>query len=61
MNHTTHPKDAPGVLSKGPFNNYLDKMRVKKCLFLSSFRVKKSVHAGGGGQKMAKFCPRNAP
>jgi hypothetical protein len=28
--------------SKGPFNNYVDKMRVegvKKCLFLSIFRV----------------------
>ena len=27
--------------SKGPFNNYVDKMR------------------GGGGHKMAKFCPRS--
>ena len=29
------------VLGKGPFNNYVDKMR------------------RGGGQKMAKFCPRS--
>ena len=31
------------ILHKGPFNNYLDKMRgeeeVKKCLFLSTLRV----------------------
>ena len=34
-----------GIVYKGPFNNYVDKMRgerVKKCLFLST---------QGGGQK----------
>ena len=44
--------------SKGPFNNYLRGQdegggQMKKCLFLSTLRVKKAVHAG-----MAKLCPR---
>ena len=47
---------------KGAFNNYVDKMRgemVKKCLFVH-FKDLKIIYArGGGGSKMAKFCPRS--
>ena len=35
-------KSAETRIGKGPFNNYVDKMRgegVKKCLFLSTLRV----------------------
>ena len=45
---------------KGPFNNYVDKMRgrgSKKCLFCQVY--KNCQHKGGGGSKMAKFCPRS--
>ena len=47
---------------KGAFNNYVDKTRgegVKKCLFFVHAQGIKTVHAGEGGQKMAKFCPRS--
>ena len=44
--------------SKGPFNNYVDKMRGRggqKCLFLSTFRVLKSVHAREGVGGLEKW------
>ena len=44
--------------AKGAFNNYVDKMRgggVKKCPRLGY----KNCPRKGGGQKMAKFCPRS--
>ena len=46
---------------KGPFNNYVDKIRgkgVKKCLFLSILsKGIKTVDVGGVGvSKTAKFC-----
>ena len=44
-----------------PFNNYVDKMRVgggqKMSVFVHAQGIK-TVHAGGG-QKIAKFCPRS--
>ena len=47
---------------KGPFNNYVDKMRggggQKMSVFVHAQGIK-TVHAGGGDQKMAKFCPRS--
>ena len=62
-------KENPNSLLRlGTFNNYVDKMRggegVKKYPFLSTLRVKKlstqgTLHAGGGGQKMTKSCPRS--
>ena len=47
---------------KGPFNNYVDKMRGGGCQKMSVFvhaQGIKTVLAGGGVQKMAKFCPRS--
>ena len=44
---------------QGPFNNYVRRMRgwgFKKCLFLNS-GYKNCQRRGGGGQKMAKYCP----
>ena len=47
---------------KGPFNNYVEKMRggggPKMSVFVHAQGIK-NVHAGMGGQKMAKFCPRS--
>ena len=46
---------------EGPFNNYVDKMKgggQKMSVFIHA-QVTKTVHAGGWGQKMAKFCPRS--
>ena len=47
---------------KGRFNNYVDKMKggggQKKSVFVHAQGIK-TVHAGGGGPKMAKFCPRS--
>ena len=47
---------------KGPFNNYVDKMRgegVKMSVFVHAQGIK-TVQAGVRvGQKMAKFCPRS--
>ena len=47
------------TVAKGPFNNYVDKMRggggQKMSVFVHTQSIK-SVHAGGGGVK--KFCPR---
>ena len=40
--------------AKGPFNNYVDKMKeegVKKCLFLSVLKVLKLSTQGGGGKR----------
>ena len=49
-------------LGKGPFNNYVDKMREgggqKMSVFVHAQGIK-TVHKGEGGQKMAKFCPRS--
>ena len=51
-------------MALGPFNNYnVDKMRggggQKMSVFVHA-QGKKTVHAGeGGGQTMAKFCPRS--
>ena len=49
-------------LLRGPFNNYVDKMRggrgKKMSIFVHAQGVK-TVHAGGRGQKMTKFCPHN--
>ena len=46
---------------KGSFNNYVDKMRGQKMSVFVHAQGIKTVHAGGrgGGQKMAKFCPRS--
>ena len=47
---------------KGPFNNYVDKMRggggQKMSVFVHAQGMK-TVHAGGGDETMAKFCPRS--
>ena len=46
----------------GPFNNYMDKMKEGGSVFVQAqAQGIKTVHAenGGGGQKMAKFCPRS--
>ena len=48
---------------KGSFNNYVDKMREgggqKMSVFVHAQGIK-TVDAGmGGGQKMAKICPRS--
>ena len=47
---------------KGSFNNYVDKMRggggQKMSVHVHAQGIK-TVHAGKGGQKMAKFCPRS--
>ena len=47
---------------KGPFNNYVDKMRgeggQKMSVFVHAQGIK-TVHEGGGDQKMVKFCPRS--
>ena len=52
-------------MHKGPFNNYVDKMRgeggPKMSVFVHAQGIK-TVHAGGprgwgGGRKMAKLCP----
>jgi hypothetical protein len=40
------------------FNNYVDKMRGEGVSVFVHAQGIKTVHAGGGGQKMAKFCPR---
>ena len=45
-------------LYMGPFNNYVDK-RVSKASGFVHAHGMKTVHAGEGGQKMAKFCLRN--
>ena len=45
--------------SKGSFNNYVDKMRGQKMSVFVNAQGIKIVYAGGGGQKMAKFCPRS--
>ena len=49
-------------ICKGAFNNYVDKMRggggQKMSVFVHAQGIK-TVHAGGGGQIMAKFCPRS--
>jgi hypothetical protein len=52
------------LLRRGSFNNYVDKMRgegVKKCKFFCPRSGYKNCprREGGGGQKMAKFCPRS--
>ena len=48
--------------TKGAFNNYVDKMRggggQKMSVFVHAQGIK-TVHEGGWGQKMAKFCPRS--
>ena len=49
-------------VGKGPFNNYVDKIRgeggKKMSVFVHPQGIK-TVHAEGGGQKMAKFCLRS--
>ena len=46
-------------MSWGAFNNYVDKMRgrgrQKMSVFVYAQGIK-TVHAGGGGQNMAKLC-----
>ena len=46
----------------GPFNNYVDKMKggggQKMSVFVHAQGIK-TAHAGEGGQKLAKFCPRS--
>ena len=51
-----HNIDLDTVL-KGPFNNYVDKIRgIKMSVFVHPQGIK-TVHSGRrGGQKMAKFC-----
>ena len=46
-------------IDKGPFNNYVDKMRGQKMSVFVHAQGIKLVHAGEGGQKIAKFCPRS--
>ena len=44
------------MINKGPFNDYVDKMRgegVKKCVFLSTLGIKTFYAGEGGGHKMA--------
>ena len=54
--------DIEEKLPLGALNNYMDKMRgeegQKMSVFVNAQGIK-TVHAGGGGQKMAKFCPRS--
>ena len=49
-------------IHKGPFNNYVDKMSggggQKMSVSVHAQGIK-TVHAGGWGQKMAKFCSRS--
>ena len=50
------------LLPKGPFNNYVDKMRRGGGQKMSGFCPRsgyKNCPCRGGSQKMAKFCPRN--
>ena len=51
-----------GDIVKGPFNNYVDKMGgggQKMSVFVQAQGIT-TVHVGwGGGQTMAKFCPRS--
>ena len=45
---------GPRTMSQGPFNNYVDKMRgggQKMSVFVHAQGIK-TVHAGGGGQKI---------
>ena len=48
--------------SKRAFNNYVDKMRggggQKMSVFVHAYGIK-TVHEGGGGSKIGKFCPRS--
>jgi hypothetical protein len=51
------------ILHKGPFNNYVDKMRGRGgqnvCFCPRSGYKNCPRRGGGGGQKMAKFCPHS--
>ena len=55
-------RKKPKADNMGAFNKYVDKMRGGRGQKMSDFvhaQGIKTVHVGGGGQKMAKFCPRS--